>query len=138
MPTFILWGLWIIGGFAAVMLLFGAAAEEEGSYLIWPLIFAILCCVTIPWYLKAAKIVHALPDIKERVGIVEISVLPNGTKISIVKTDTGIINLSDTLHCVVPDGAVYYRWEKQIYANGLSFLGRESAGSYWELPEAQR
>jgi hypothetical protein len=62
--------------------------------------------------------------------------LPGGAKISIVKTEKEIINLSEIFHVLIPEGAIYFVWKKQCYGKGIEFVGSECGGSCWQLPEA--
>jgi len=140
MPSFLLWLLWIGGGSA---LFIGLLCVFSGDFDFadlapWGTLWLLLSLLSIVWYCGASTYVHSLPPRKvTRIGIIETSILPGGARVSIVKTETGILNLSDTYHKLLPEGAIYSSWEAPCWGHGIYFTGA-SGGHAWDLPESQR
>ena len=118
-PTVILWAAWAIG-MAISVATFGLFIEGDDTTKMWLGGFAIFCLITIPWYRGGLHVVESYPYTTNIIGIVETTILTTGAKISVVKTDKEIINLSDKFHMLIPDGSTYSKLVKSnTCANGL-------------------
>jgi len=120
-PTGILWAVWVIGIIMAGVSVEFVIDGDRDARKIWG-VFAIFCLLTIPWYLSGLHELDAYPYTTNIVGIVETETLKTGIKISVVKTDKEIINISDKFHSLLPDGATYTKLVKSNKcANGLLY-----------------
>ena len=120
-PTDILWITWAIIGFFSILIIMELFNGSIGAKIV-ALCFALYLIATILWYTTSLTEFDSRPMQTNIVGIVETMELKNKTKISIVKTDAEIINVTAKYNTLLPDGSTYYILsQSNNIVNGLRF-----------------
>jgi len=136
MPSVILWAFWIIGLILSIFAISDIQDEDDDSWgWPWMICYLFLLLLSIWWYVDATKKVNALPDICERIGVVENTELPDGKRISIVKSAEGIVNLSDSFKGLLTEGWVYTRCRRPDTGGGIYFVGNRKSWMKVEGPK---